>query len=208
MERIEHREEKWVFPFVEYRPAGKTGKLPLIVQLHGAGERGDGKEQLKAVDTHGFSKVIADREIDCVFAMPQCPENDYWAVRVESVLKFIGQLTEEFDVDTDRIYLTGLSMGGFGTWFTATARPDLFAAIAPCCGGGMAWAAWTLKMPVWAFHGAEDDTVSVSESDRMVEALEKCGANVKYTRLEGVGHNVWDYAYNGELLNWLLAQSK
>ncbi len=208
MERIERREGKWLFPFVQYTPADKSGKLPLVIQLHGAGERGDGKEHLDAVDAHGFSKVIADREINCIFVMPQCPDEDYWATRVESLLKFIGQLTEEFPVDTDRIYLTGLSMGGFGTWYTATARPDLFAAIAPCCGGGMAWSADMLKMPVWAFHGADDNVVSVNNSDQMVEALKKNGANVKYTRLDGVGHNAWDYAYNEELLNWLLAQRK
>ncbi len=137
MNRIEHREEKWVFPFVEYSCENKTEKLPLVIQLHGAGERGNGKEDLEKVDVHGFSKYLKNAERNCIVVMPQCPADAFWAARVESIIKFIGQLTDEFNVDEDRVYLTGLSMGGYGTWYTAMARPDLFAAIAPVCGGGI-----------------------------------------------------------------------
>lgn len=208
MNRIEHREEKWLFPFVEYSCDEKSEKLPLIIQLHGAGERGRGKEDLEKVDVHGFSKYLKTAEHKCIVVMPQCPADTFWAARVESIIKFIGQLTEEFNVDTDRIYLTGLSMGGYGTWYTSMARPDLFAAIAPVCGGGMAWNAHMLKMPVWAFHGADDPTVSVTQSDEMVAKLKEAGADVTYTRLDGVGHNVWEYAYNKELIEWLLNKKK
>ena len=209
MIRTEHREEKWIFPFVEYAPTDKKGGLPLIIQLHGAGERGNGQEALSLVDVHGFSKLIADKEIPCIFAMPQCPKGSFWAARVESIIAFIDQLIEEYNIDTNRIYLTGLSMGGYGTWFTAMARPDLFAAIAPVCGGGMAWNAPALKkLPIWAFHGACDNSVSTTQSDEMVEKLRSVGANVKYTRMDGVGHNVWIYAYVQELLDWLLSHSK
>lgn len=208
MNRIEHREEKWEFPFIEYSCDVKNEKLPLIIQLHGAGERGCGKEDLKKVDVHGFSKYLKNAEHNCIVIMPQCPENTFWAARVESIVKFIEHLIKEFNVDEDKVYLTGLSMGGYGTWFTSMARPDLFAAIAPVCGGGMAWNAGVLKMPIWVFHGADDTVVSSTQSDEMVSALKDNGADVIYTRLDGVGHNVWENAYNKELLEWLLNKKR
>ena len=140
--------------------------------------------------------------------MPQCPQNSFWAAKVESILKLIEQLTEEYNVDEDRICLTGLSMGGFGTWFTAMVSPEKFAAIAPVCGGGMAWNAGVLKMPIWAFHGAEDDVVSVSQSDEMVSKLKELNADVTYSRVDGVGHNVWGNAYTKELFEWLLCKRR
>ena len=150
MNRIEHREEKWIFPFVEYSPKNKRENMPIIIQLHGAGERGEGKEDLVLVDKHGFSNVIGGENYDCIFIMHQCPKGQFWAGRVESVIKFVEQIIDEYKADKTRITLTGSSMGGFGTWFVAMARPDLFAAIAPVCGGGMAWNAASLTMPVWA----------------------------------------------------------
>ena len=204
MIRTEHREERWAFPFVAYEPTNKSGSLPLIIQLHGAGERGDGNEELSLVDVHGFSGLVSDGEYPCLFVMPQCPKNSFWAARIESILRLVDQLVDACDVDPKRIYLTGLSMGGYGTWFTAMARPDLFAAIAPVCGGGMAWNATKLTMPVWAFHGACDTTVTPTQSDEMVAMLKAHGADVRYTRAEGVGHNVWELAYTEELLDWLL----
>lgn len=208
MNRIEHREDKWEFPFVEYSSNNKNEKLPLIIQLHGAGERGNGKEDLEKVDIHGFSEYLNSFEHNCIVIMPQCPKNTFWAARVESIVKFIEHLKKEYNVDEDRVYLTGLSMGGYGTWFTAMARPDLFAAIAPVCGGGMAWNADVLKMPIWAFHGAQDDVVSPFQSDEMVESLKACGADVIYSRINGIGHNVWDKAYNKELMEWLLRKKR
>ena len=208
MKRIEHREEKWRVPFVEYSPERCGGKLPLIIQLHGAGERGCGGDDLGLVDVHGFSKIMANREYPCIFIMPQCPRDSFWAARVESIVAFIDQLKSEYEIDEDKVYLTGLSMGGYGTWYTAMARPDIFAAIAPVCGGGMAWNAGVLKMPVWAFHGVEDTAVSVTQSDEMVEKLLSAGADVKYSRVEGVGHNVWNHTYNEELLAWFLDKKR
>ena len=99
-------------------------------------------------------------------------------------------------------------MGGYGTWFTAMARPDLFAAIAPVCGGGMAWNAEVLKMPIWTFHGTEDDVVSPYQTDEMVAKLKALNADVTYTRVNGVGHNVWENAYNTELFEWLLSKKE
>lgn len=209
MQRIEHREEKWRFPFVSYRPEKKgEGKLPLILQLHGAGERGEGADDLALVDVHGFSHMLAEEELACLFVMPQCPRDSFWAAHVESIVAFVEQLKREFDIDEDRVYLTGFSMGGFGTWYTAMARPDLFAAIAPVCGGGMAWNAGVLRMPIRTFHGVDDPTVSVNQTDEMVAALRAAGRDVTYTRMEGVGHNVWQYAYNEELYRWLLSKRR
>ncbi len=208
MKRIEHIGENFPFNFVEYAPSNPNVKLPLIIQLHGAGERGDTPEELSKVDIHGFSKILNDKEIPCRFIMPQCPINSFWAARVESILKFINQLKEHFNVDENRIYLTGLSMGGFGTWFTAMASPDTFAAIAPVCGGGMAWNVGVLNMPIWTFHGVIDETVGVVNTDMMVDALKGQQKDVKYTRLEGVGHNAWDYTYDMKLIDWLLSKSK
>lgn len=209
MERIEHREGNWKFPFVEYRPSECSGKkLPMIIQLHGAGERGEGGDDLGLVDVHGFSKLIRDKDIECIFVMPQCPKNSFWAARVESVLAFVEQLKESFPVDESRIYLTGLSMGGYGTWYAAEACPSQFAAIAPVCGGGMKWNAGVLDMPVWVFHGALDTVVCPFSSEEMVAKLRALGKDVTYTRVENVGHNVWEIAYSEELLDWLLSKKR
>ena len=209
MKRIEHREQDWIFPFIEYSPDKREGKLPLIVGLHGAGERGNGQDELKLVEIHGFVHYLrAEPREDCIVIFPQCPKDTFWAARVESILKFIDQLIEHYNVDEDRVYLTGLSMGGFGTWFCAMAAPQKFAAIAPMCGGGMGWNAHVLRMPVWAFHGTADGAVDVFYSDDMVKKLTASGGNVKYTRLDGVDHNCWAQSYNRELFDWLLAQKR
>ena len=204
MIRREYRESSFAFPFVAYLPETLGGKFPLILQLHGAGERGNGGEDLSLVDVHGLPKLM-DRDYPCILICPQCPTGSFWAARVESILVFLEQLKETFSVDETRVFLTGLSMGGFGTWYTAMAKPQLFRAIVPVCGGGMAWNAGVLTMPVRVFHGDADPEVSVFHSDDMVKALQKLGRDVTYTRLEGVGHNAWDYAYTSELMDWLLS---
>ena len=206
MKRTEYRDPSWIFPFVAYTPEQSEGKLPLVIQLHGAGERGEGQEDLKLVDIHGFSALLQKQDFPCITVMPQCPKDSFWAARVESIIEFVAQLKAYFPVDESRVFLTGLSMGGFGTWFTAMARPDLFAAIAPVCGGGMPWNARVLTMPIWAFHGAEDLTVTARHSDEMVAALQKADRDVTYTRMDGVGHNVWVHAYTEELMQWLLSK--
>ena len=161
------------------------------------------------VDVHGFSNYLNETERDCIVVMPQCPANTFWAARVESIIKFIEQIIEEYKIDEDRVYLTGLSMGGFGTWYTAMAKPKMFAAIAPVCGGGMSWNAGVIKkIPIWVFHGVEDGVVPVFHSDDMVRKLESLNANVRYSRIENVKHNVWVNAYTQELFDWLLSNKK
>ena len=180
--------------------------LPLVIQLHGAGERGEGKDDLALVDVHGFSSVIKDEEVDAVIVMPQCPINEFWAGRVESLYSFVKRVTEYFKADKSRVSLTGLSMGGFGTWFLSMAHPELFSAIAPVCGGGMGWNAARLTMPVWAFHGDADATVDIFHSDEMIRALEKLGRQPKYTVYKGMGHSIQKNAFSMELLNWLISK--
>ncbi|MBO5975659.1 MAG: prolyl oligopeptidase family serine peptidase, partial [Oscillospiraceae bacterium] len=139
---------------------------------------------------------------------PQCPKNEFWATRVESLYTFTKQLIEYYGADEDRVTLTGLSMGGFGTWFFAMAHPELFAAIAPVCGGGMAWSASKLTMPVWAFHGDQDQVVRFVHSAEMVEALEKLGRDVKFTVFKGEGHAIQKLSFTEELLCWLISKKK
>ena len=197
------------FPFIAYVPENLSEHPALIVQLHGAGERGNGADVLEKVLIHGFPKVVNDDNLkDCILLMPQCPLDTFWVAKIESLKKFIDKIIEEYSVDTTRIYLCGLSMGGFGTWYTAMAYPDFFAAIAPCCGGGMAWNASVLKMPIWTFHGLDDTEVSPHQTLEMIDALKGINPNFKYDLYEGVGHNSWNKAFSTELLEWMLAQHK
>lgn len=201
--------EDSVFPYIAYIPDNCSDRPGLLVQLHGAGERGGGGKELDKVLVHGFSKVADDETLrDCILVMPQCPTGSFWAARVESIRAFIDALMRRYNTDPHRIYLCGLSMGGYGTWYTAMAYPDLFAAILPCCGGGMAWNANVLTMPIWAFHGREDDDVSVTETLMMAEVLERTNPKFRCTIYDGVGHNCWSLAMNKERLQWLLAQHK
>ncbi len=197
------------FPYIAYVPEGCSSQPGLLIQLHGAGERGNGGADTDKVLVHGFSKVVNDDNLqDCILLMPQCPRDSFWVAQIQSLKGFIDRMVERFGVDTDRIYLCGLSMGGFGTWYTAMAYPQLFAAIAPCCGGGMAWNAHSLTMPVWAFHGLEDTTVSPSQTIEMVERLKLCNPRLRYDLYEGVGHDSWVRAFTEPTLAWLLSQKK
>ena len=195
------------FPYIAYVSENCSDHPALLIQLHGAGERGNSGDALQKVLKLGFANVANDDTLaDCVLVMPQCPTDTFWAARVESIKKFIDEMLVQFSADPKRVYLCGLSMGGYGTWYTAMAYPDMFAAILPCCGGGMAWNAEVLKMPVWAFHGLEDNVVSPTQTIEMVEALKKTNPNVKCDLYEGVGHNSWLRAFSEESLAWLLAQ--
>lgn len=209
MNIIKEKNVELGFPYIAYVSENLSEHPALIVQLHGAGERGSGESELDKVMVQGFTKVINDDNFnDCILVMPQCPSDTFWVAKIESLKKFIDGIVNRYSVDTGRIYLCGLSMGGYGTWYTAMAYPDLFAAIAPCCGGGMAWNAGVLNMPVWAFHGKVDSVVSVNHTIEMIEKLKNKNENLKYSLYDGVDHNSWDRAFSQELLEWMLSQHK
>ncbi len=206
MEIIRENNKTYGFKYITYIPDDITDNPAIIFQLHGAGERGEDIEKLL---TNGFTNIIDDNNFkDCILIMPLCPDDTFWVAKIEALKIFIDNIIEKYSADKNRIYLCGLSMGGFGTWYTAMAYPDLFAAIAPCCGGGMPWNANVLKMPVWAFHGMLDTTVLPSNTIDMVNSLKNHNQNVKCTLYDDIAHNAWSRAFSSELLEWLLKQHK
>ena len=179
---------------------------PLLMFLHGSGETGTDLAKLKL---YGLPKVIEQKKFDhpCIVVSPQTPVRG-WSPDV--LVALLDEVIAEHRVDKDRVYLTGLSMGGFGTWHTAAAHPDRFAAIVPICGGGNPADAAKLKaVAVWAFHGAKDEAVPLRASEQMVDALKAAGADVKFTVYPNTGHDAWTPAYDDpELYTWLLAQKR
>ena len=176
---------------------------PLLLFLHGAGERGD---SLEAVSVHGpIQERRQGRDLPFVIVAPQVPEGERWTVgRIAAAL---DAAQAAYRTDPDRVYLTGLSMGGFGTWEAIQRMPERFAAAVPVCGGG-----WPLGLgrahtvPVWAFHGAMDSVVPVEMSVGMVRALRQAGGDVRFTVYPDAGHDSWSQAYaTPELYDWLLS---
>ncbi len=181
---------------------------PLLVFLHGAGERGSDLNRVKA---HGPAKLVEQgRDFPFVIVSPQCPEGQWWPILGREVLALIDEMLEHYKIDPDRVYLTGLSMGGYGTWAIASAWPERFAAIVPICGGGRPFTAANLKkVPVWAFHGSKDPVVSLSESQQMVEAVNRAGGKAKLTVYPDAEHDSWTQTYdNPELYQWLLSHRR
>jgi predicted peptidase len=200
--------------YVLFVPHDYTGDKPspVILFLHGYGESGnDGKKQA----TVGLGTAIKANEKSFPFItiFPQAQENNWQAEGDDGLLaiRILDEVQKQYKVDPKRVYLTGLSMGGGGTWSLAVKYPDRWAAIVPICGiGGYIQQAEKIRhLPCWCFHGDADKAVPVELSRRMVEALKKAGASPKYTEYPGVGHNSWDKAYaTNELYEWLLAQHR
>ncbi|MBN2638231.1 MAG: prolyl oligopeptidase family serine peptidase [Bacteroidales bacterium] len=202
-------------------------KYPLVIFLHGSGERGnDNTAQLK----WGVMQFATDKamsEHPAIVVAPQCPKGQTWAdlqpdqngemdlaehptKPMKLVLELIHQLIKTMPVDTTRIYITGLSMGGFGTYDAIEREPGLFAAAVPVCGAGDSSKATEIaKIPIWIFHGADDPVVPVQFSYDMAQALIKAGAHPGLTIYPGVGHFSWVPAYSDPLMmNWLFDQQK
>lgn len=207
-------EKKVEGKYLLYLPAGyekgSEKKWPMMMFLHGAGERGS---DLGLVKLHGPAKMVeSGKEFPFILVSPQCPTGKWWSESGQ--LLFLGALLDEiaaeYDVDESRVYLTGLSMGGFGTWALAMERPGMFAAIAPICGGGMKFLAYRLKdVPTWVFHGEDDNVVPLSYSQGMVDALKLAGGDVRFTVYPKVGHDSWRKAYaDEELYKWFLSHRR
>lgn len=190
----------------------KDQKLPLVVFLHGVGERGEDNERQVNGLPRTFASPDNQAKRPCIVVAPQCPSEVFWSSSeiTERVIALTEDLAENLPVDEDRIYISGFSMGGYGTWSAIGAEPKLFAAAIPIAGGGNPDLARDLrKLPIWNFHGDKDDKVSVEESRKMVEALEKSRANITYTEFEGAGHGIADRVLQDEKVQaWLFAQKK
>ena len=233
-ENLEFYDDNETMPYRLLLPENydSSKSYPLVLVLHGAGERGsDNEAQL----THGGS-LFLEKEIrekyPAIVVFPQCPENDYWS-NVEksgmlmfaefnfkkdgaptesliSVQKLLQTLLKEYKIDSKRVYVGGLSMGGMGTFEIVRRNPDMFAAAFAICGGAHPDTAPQLtKTPWWVFHGDEDMIVDYEHSKNMVKAMKASYADVKFTTYEGVNHNSWENAFaEPELLPWLFSHSK
>jgi predicted peptidase len=214
-------------PYRLFKPSGleHDKKYPLLVFLHGAGERGtDNESQLK-----WGGKVLAEAvqaKEKCFVVAPQCPPEHQWvntpwakgsysvdAVKesdeLRMVVEIVKKVSKEFPIDADRIYVMGLSMGGFATWDLITRHPDLFTAAVPICGGGDPSKAKEIRAKVWAFHGGADDVVPTAGTREMIEALKRAKKDPKYTEYAGVGHASWVNAWNEKgLIEWLMGQRR
>ncbi|NQU41029.1 MAG: dienelactone hydrolase family protein [Lentisphaerae bacterium] len=180
---------------------------PLILFLHGSGESGD---DLDRVAAEGLPRRAREVDLPFVIVAPQCPRDDDWTFsgqerRLDALLSMVMR---RYRIDRQRIYLTGCSMGGFAVWNFAMAHPNRFAAIVPICGRGRTSGAKTIRqLPIWVFHGEQDEAISVKASRKMVKALRAVGSPVKYTEYADGGHDVWTQAYRTpELFEWLLEQ--
>jgi predicted peptidase len=196
-------------------------KYPVVLFLHGAGERGnDNLAQLKYFPEYMLSDENREKHA-CYVIAPQCREGKSWARRsdpssepseqMQVAVQALRDTVKDYPVDAKRIYLTGLSMGGYGSWDLAVRHPDWFAAVVPICGGGDESQADKIKnIPIWAWHGDADDAVPVEESRRMIEAIKAAGGSPKYTELKGVGHNSWTPAYTDPqgVVPWMFEQRK
>ena len=221
-------------PYRIHRPKDLSpdDPVPLIIFLHGAGSRGDdNRKQLGWFpETWVTEPRLGGRHRAVVFA-PQCPKGDRWAsvrteaeggkrvdaglsptVPMQAVIKKIQELVGDPAIDDSRVYLTGLSMGGFGSWDLASRHPEWFAAVVPVCGGGDPSFASRIAdsaVPIWTVHGDADKVVPVDLTRTMVKAIRKADGRVGYTELPGVRHNSWNFAYGPEgPMEWMLAQRR
>jgi len=205
--------------YLLFTPKGYDAKgskrWPLMLFLHGAGERGT---NLQKVAVHGPPKIVKSRpDFPFIVVSPQCPIDETWSNEV--ILGLLDEVIATQRVDTNRIYLTGLSMGGFGSWSLALRYPERFAAVAPICGGGSMLDALLAsrtkanelkKLPFWVFHGAKDPVVKLEESERLVKALKNAGVKeVELTVYPEAEHDSWTQTYaNEKLYEWFLKHER
>jgi predicted peptidase len=178
---------------------------PLILFLHGSEQRGDDPSVLDDLALPGFAKE--QKDFPFIVVIPQCPRNALWAPKI--VKSVLDSVESSLRIDQNRVYLTGFSMGAYGTWRTAAAFPRTFAAIAPICGiSDLPDVPRLAAIPTWAFHGAQDINVPVTESRKMIDALRKTGAEARLTVYPGVAHDCWTMTYrDSRLYLWFLDHS-
>jgi len=202
-----------IVPYLLYLPKGydkNKDRWPLMLFLHG---RGESYGPLSLVTKWGPPRMVARGDkLPYIIISPQCPKGERWEEKGQqaALVKLLDHITSKYRVDRDRIYLTGLSLGGWGSWRLAADHPERFAAVVPICGSGNPKDADRLKsLPIWVFHGDQDRYVPFSKSVEMVEAIRKAGGTkIRFTTLEGVGHNSWSAAYaTPQLYQWLNQQS-
>ena len=194
--------------FLLYLPQGFAShgatRYPLLIFLHGSGESGVDIDKVKF---NGPPKFLDARtDFPFIVVSPQAASANV-GFDIDGLNLLLDQVLHQLPIDTDRIYLTGLSMGGYATYEWASARPGTFAAIAPISGAGNPWDACALtRVPIWAFHGAQDDVVKTADDQAMVDAIKGCGGDIKFTVYPDLGHSAWEPAYQDpELYQWLLS---
>lgn len=204
----------WIFLPTDYEKLAEAGGAPLLLFLHGAGERGDSMQELEKVKIHGPTKRLARepefaQKFPAVVVSPQCKNNYAWSP--SQLMLLLDHIEKNFKIDKNRIYVSGISMGGFGTWMCLNESPTRFAAAAPVCGGALTdWAPKLIDIPIWNFHGDKDGAVPFSFSQNMVDALKKAGGKkVVFTIYEGAGHDVWTSTYENRLFyDWLFSHAQ
>jgi predicted peptidase len=203
-------EISYEFLYLSYVPDGygtdSSRTWPLLLFLHGAGERGS---DLELVKVHGPPKLIeAGKKFPFVVISPQCPQESAWVPPALEAL--IESIQRKYRIDSERIFVTGLSLGGYATWELALRHPERYAAIIPVCGAGDPARADRLRdLPVWAFHGAKDDVVPLSGSQDMIAAIKAAGGNPRFTVYPQAGHDCWTETYaNDEIYAWLMQQRR
>jgi predicted peptidase len=204
------REHDYVLFVPKLDPAKSA---PLIVFLHGAGERAGGSKRPVEVGIGPYIKKYPENDFPFFVLIPQCDKERNWiagGADAERVMAMLKAVEKEYKIDAKRIYLTGLSMGGYGTWSLANAYPTRWAAIVPICGGGdKEWVKNIKHIPCWCWHGDADRAVSVERSREMIKGLQDAGGvKPRYSELKGIGHNSWDTAYSKrELYDWMLSHN-
>lgn len=201
------------YDYLLYLPkdySSETKKYPLLIYLHGGSQKGNDLNKLK---TYGLPYLIdKGQNFDFIIASPQCPENKYWSTE-NWFDSLYSDLIMRYRIDTNRVYCTGISMGGYGTYIVAMDFPDKFAAIVPLCGGindSDTLRVCNLRnIPIWTFHGTADDKILISETERIVRGLKKCKGKIKFTKLQNEGHGI-EYLYETkpQIYKWLLKHKR
>lgn len=213
-------------PYQVYHPSSDK-KVPLILFLHGAGERGQDNQKQSVHVVPQILNFMKEEQKEAFILAPQCPKNQLWvnvmmrqakehklpefpSTPLRLTYELVQNYIENYSIDKARIYIVGLSMGGFGTWDLISRKPKLFAAAVPICGGGdSTLGPQLIQLPIWAWHGDQDKVILVERSRDMIQAISQAGGQPKYTELKGVGHNSWNEASNSkDLWDWLFSQKK